>query len=302
MGIPSSMTCRRVGASSQSRRRRSVLPAVYRSVRRWRLRRLVRKLPSAVAGLDGEGELVNVMKVVAPLVKGARAAVEAAPMWNRSCAADLSSAIAGGQWSQARRAAVRSWAADSRCQLCLEALGTLEHRHVCAATRPIGGWTHASAAVQSTAAAMVPERLSLVRTRGIAVERMPLPAWPQEAELRWIVGPPDVTRSDLVWYIDGSVVDATWESFASAAAAVVVVNSDGDLIAVAEAALPATVQTSGAAEACALWLVCAICPFVPRVITDCKGLLDVASGGRVRASLPSRRRGRRSASSVPRSR
>ena len=65
------------------------------------------------------------------------------------------------------------------------------------------------------------------RTRALLVMRIVPPPRSDVAQLRWLTPPPDVTRSDVRWFIDGSVVVAT--------AAIVVVGDDGSLVAYAEA-------------------------------------------------------------------
>ena len=63
-------------------------------------------------------------------------------MWDASLRADLASAISGGQWPQARKAAVPSFGiTDPNCQLCHACPGTLAHRFECSATLPLSrGW------------------------------------------------------------------------------------------------------------------------------------------------------------------
>ena len=60
-------------------------------------------------------------------------------LWQTKFTWDFVPAICGGQRTHARKAAVRD-IEDSRCQLCLQATGTLAHRHVCPATAPPEGW------------------------------------------------------------------------------------------------------------------------------------------------------------------
>ena len=72
------------------------------------------------------------------------------------------------------------------------------------------------------------------------------------AELRWVTAAPDLCRTDIHWFIGGSVVDAQWPKITVAAVASVGISRDGDLVAFGQARLPANVCTAPAAEAAAL--------------------------------------------------
>ena len=61
----------------------------------------------------------------------------------KECVPYLVSATTGGQWTQARKAAVKSWSTTDRCQLCLHEVGTIQHRFNCRETLPLGGWPRA---------------------------------------------------------------------------------------------------------------------------------------------------------------
>ena len=196
--------------------------------------------------------------------------------------------MSGGQWPQARRAAVRGWTADTRCQLCFTATGTLAHRDVCPAIRPPQGWIVDAPFFDNVAAGLTPSRRHALLTKGLLLMRVRAPPRHDHPRVRWLTAEPNCARGDLRWYVDGSVVDQDFPELVTAAAAIVVTSIDGDLLAYAEVALPPSVRSSGAAEAWALYL--AIVHGLSRqaIITDCRSLLDAASGGITRATAASR--------------
>eukprot|EP00973_Karenia_brevis_P029873 4119788-Karenia_brevis.AAC.1 len=123
--------------------------ACKQSVRRWRFQRIAQHCPSLVpSACDVGGSqcdegtiVVEFSGVISSLLRGASGKVSEVPAWCPKHKADLMSAISGGQWPQVRRAMVPRWGVtDNRCQLCYEALGTLEHRSSCRATCPSEGW------------------------------------------------------------------------------------------------------------------------------------------------------------------
>jgi hypothetical protein len=275
--------------------------AVKRSVSRWRMRKICVEFP-ALANRDldccqahpettacaANGIVIDLSHAIGPLLRGANRPCPHVPLWEPSCRHWLTSAIAGGQWVQMRRAAVPSWDADRRCQLCLDADGTLEHRRHCAATLPADGWAAPPGAMRTFIDRLGPDRARLLRTRALLVMRVVPPPRSDVAQLRWLTPTPDVTRRDVRWFIDGSVVDAKWPELAVATAAIVVVCDDGSLVAYAEALLPPTVLTAAAAEAHGLMLAvqCSVC--TPRVVTDCRSLLTTADAGSARATAASK--------------
>ena len=114
----------------------AVKHAVAGSVRRWRFRRIVTQFPAAYP-LDGTHEeaatiVVDLSAALGSLFKACShkrsEAIDEVPMWDAGCRPWLMSARTGGQWPQARRAAVKAWDADPRCQLCFAQTGTLIHR------------------------------------------------------------------------------------------------------------------------------------------------------------------------------
>ena len=252
----------------------AVCAPVKRSVARWRMRKICIEFP-ALANHDldcvlahpetvacaANGVVVDLSHALGPLLRGASRPCPHVPLWDPSCRHWLTSAIAGGQWPQVRRAAVPSWEADRRCQLCFDGDGTLEHRRCCAATLPPDGWADPPTAMRTFVDRLGADRTRLLRTRALLVMRVVPPPRSAIAQLRWLTPPPDVTRSDMRWFIDGSVVDGKWPELAVATAAIVVVGDDGSLLAYAEALLPPTVLTAAAAEAHGLMLAiqCSVC-------------------------------------------
>jgi hypothetical protein len=90
----------------------AIVQACRRSVRRWRLARVVQALPSLqpegcdVEGVVGIGEtmLVDFSGALNGLLNRRTVKVALVPQWQPRMKADLASAISGGQWSQTRRA------------------------------------------------------------------------------------------------------------------------------------------------------------------------------------------------------
>ena len=79
----------------------------------------------AMRALEPDGRTAVVIdgtRMLRSLLRTARP-VASVPTGGVQCRAWLVSAISGGQWPQARRAAVKGWHADSLCQLCLGADG-----------------------------------------------------------------------------------------------------------------------------------------------------------------------------------
>ena len=84
-------------------------------------------------------------------------------LWKPMYRGDLASAACGGQWTQARKAAVTRFGIDdNRCQLCLNSVGTLEHRFCCETTRPEGGWPPPPPAASLALTSLSEQRQSMV--------------------------------------------------------------------------------------------------------------------------------------------
>ena len=62
---------------------------------------------------------VNLVPALRPLYKGGKRCLKKNPMWEQECAAYLTSAITGGQWTEIRKAKLPGYNGPALCQLCL---------------------------------------------------------------------------------------------------------------------------------------------------------------------------------------
>ena len=193
----------------------AVANAAKHSVRRWRLNRLVRSMP----GLEPkycdvgspycpEGTLLVDFAAPPGQVLCGRASDKKGVDWLPCWRGHLASAISGGQWPQARKAAVPSWGiSDKRCQVCYEEVGTLEHRFRCAATRPAGGWPEPPPSASIALSGIGADRKRLLQTRAMLVLRVPRPPLHRAEWFTWVLEPPEYMGENCTWYLDGSMLD-----------------------------------------------------------------------------------------------
>ena len=91
------------------------MAAANRSTRRWRLARVKEQLPGFISSLpDGDGcnkddttVVIEFSGILSAIARGSKAAVKHVAEWSPECKSLLVLAVSGGQWPQARRAAVR---------------------------------------------------------------------------------------------------------------------------------------------------------------------------------------------------
>ena len=275
----------------------AIAQACKRSVRRWRLARVLRALPKLQPdGLDVEAAngatnamLVDFAGPLQSLISGRAAKVTSVPQWRPSMKGDLASAISGEQWPQTRRAFVPRWnIADLRCQLCLEAPGTLEHRHECTSTIPPDGWPPHPPKADLALGRVGEVRMNMLRTRGLLVMRLPPPQHSPNGWFKWLAAPSPECDEQHTWYLDGSMLDGSWIEYRAVGFAVVVVAPDRSLAAYGMGAPPSWCKTAASAEAWALHIALLESPFPPKLRTDCQCLLTTASEGAAHATAPTR--------------
>ena len=274
-----------------------ITQAVRRAVRRWRLSNIAKLLPHLVpqeADLhvphDRSQQAPQHMTTVIldfPESIDALVSVRSAAKcrefddWQPKFRGDLKSAIAGGQWPQARLAAVpHGWTDDNRCQLCRMERGTLAHRAECPATKPHDGWQAPPAKCKKIISMITSEdRLQLLSTRGLFTLKVQVPAKPQGSYFRWMRQPPDPDQAESsTWYIDGSLFDEAKRFARRTGFGVVVVSAQGSLLGFGLGVPPEWIVDAAGAELWALYTVATLNSFLPKVVTDCKGILDTLQG------------------------
>ena len=199
--------------------------------------------------------------------------------WEGKCKGDLRSAITGGQWSQARLAAIRSWTDTSLCQLCQQSIGTLMHRHECPATMPAEGWPGAPQQALKVKELLSNDRNRLLTTRGLFVLKVSLPAPPLGDTFTWLLPlPEEVDETGLTWFVDGSLFDESKRIMRRTGFGAAAIDPDGSLVAFGHGLPPSWVQDAAGAELWAVYFVLNMLGSIPFVVTDCKGILDGLQG------------------------
>ena len=279
-----------------------VLQAVHRAARGWRLKRiglvfphLLPEVPDAIVLADRAGlapdVLVTTVFGFADVLDGLMqsrcgSTCKVFDEWEPKHGAFLRSAITGGQWPQARIVAVPGWFDDWQCQLCHSAVGTLAHRLECPATLPPLGWQRCPPECEATAANLTAQRLDLLRSRGIFAFSIRHPAVPAEATFGWIWPPPGEWPEGSRVFIDGSLFDESRRWARRTGFGVVVVSPEGSLLAFGSGTPPGWVVDAAGAELWAFYVIASMLPFLPHVVTDCKGIIDGLSGSPMLATGP----------------
>ena len=277
----------------------AIVQACKRSVRRWRLQRVMRILPGlAPNGCDvaspvsaGGTILIDFPAAVSSLLRGARAGASDVPEWEPRMRSALISAMCGGQWTQTRRAAVKSWGIeDNRCQLCFDGPGTVEHRFECRCLKPPQGWSEPPAKALLARDRLQPQRASVLMCRALLVLELPAPPPLHEGWYQWLKPLPGAANDEdtWTWYLDGSMLHSELVDYRSTGFAIVVVSRHRDLVAFGYGCPPSWCTTAASAEAWALHVALSHCPVLPQLRTDCLSLLTSAAAGTARATGASR--------------
>ena len=200
--------------------------------------------------------------------------------WDISCRPILSSTICNGQWPQERLFNTgRGWTDDNRCQLCYEAVGSLDHRTKCKKTTPTNGWPTRPESTNKFWNQLTTSAKHILKTRGLAVVRARVRATKEE-EIVWKkrVGA-DVPESSLTWYIDGSLIDGPYMTLGRTGVGFAAIDQGGILRAYGYGLPPDWILTTPSAEAWALGIVLTSTCERHSVITDCLGNVTAVVNG-----------------------
>ncbi len=153
---------------------------------------------------------------------------------------------------------------------------------------PEGGWPAPPVECWPLLARLSEPRRELLHTRGLLALRLPRPAPQVSTAILWLSAPPDTTRTDLLWYTDGSMQHGpTWD-LRRTGCGVVVVSRSGDLVAFGTAVPPGSMRTAAAAELWAVLLVLSVAIVPPDIRTDCMSILTAAASGSAKATMPNK--------------
>ena len=225
--------------------------------------------------------VLDLSDCIARLTQQNRSSCKLLDAWKPSAKPYLLSAASGGQWPQARLAAIRDGVDDNRCQLCMSAIGTLDHRFECPTTCPPGGWQLPPSECQEFMSALSDDRTRLMRTRGLLAIRVAVPPPASCDTFAWILPlPEDGDQSHWKWFVDGSMLDEPRRFARRTGFGVVVVDSEGFLVAYGCGRPPAWVSTAAGAEAWAFCMVLSITPQPPWVVTDCLEVCKTLASGK----------------------
>ena len=285
----------------------AVVEVVKNSVRRWQFRKVAANVAGTLpdesdAVLGGGGALRNpmlghyappahlgpaplpqsVIGISAPLGKllhGRKARSRLVPGYEVAHRPWLRSAIVGGQWPQVRVTKLAHEDIDDRCQLCFEAVGTLQHRFRCQAVVPQEGWPVAPANVDRFISRLSRPRRLALQNRGLLALQVPIPVPAEDGWTRWLMGAPDQLPHDARWYVDGSFIDGPSPYTGRTGFGAVAVSSDNEILAMVHGSPPAWVINAAGAEGWALLVVLRATVAPPTVTTDCLGVVDQIARG-----------------------
>ena len=281
----------------------AIVQAVYTSVRRWRLGRILSAMPAlrpkhsaharpktGDSTLPPRGYDVSCWVppdwndcpwIIGRLLHGRTCAVKSMPMWNRTCRASLTSTIVGGQWTQSRLFATKKqWVSDNKCRLCGAVEGTLGHRRNCTTTKPPAGWPEQPPEVLALVNKLPRPAQRMLLDRGLLIIRAAIPSSNPPEAIHWQKWFEDGSREgEATWYVDGSLLDGPRALTAAQGAGFAAVGPRGELWAYGHGAPPPWARTIPAVEAWAFSVVLHNTMARRAVITDCLGNVKILERG-----------------------
>jgi hypothetical protein len=114
-----------------------------------------------------------------------------------------------------------------------------------------------------------------------------VPRKPAHDTFSWLSGETDILQG-ATWYIDGSLFDEDRKFARRTGYGVAVVTTSGKLIAYGHGIPPAWIHDAAGAELWAFYAVLSMNSEVPRIVTDCLGILETLRGPTHNAVLPTK--------------
>ena len=160
----------------------AIAKTMKKAVRLHRLLEIASLHPDLVpaAGDTGNGrsayglQVIDFAATLSRLTLGKIKSLKDTPEWLPKHASALLSTLSNGQWTQARRYAVKKWeVATDLCQLCKEATGTQLHRKSCKVTTPAGGWAPIPDKAKLAASRIGRARRELLDSTGLLTIKVP---------------------------------------------------------------------------------------------------------------------------------
>ena len=122
--------------------------------------------------------------------------------------------------------------------------------------------------------------------------RVVVPAIPEGDTFEWVLPPDGDLPGDASWFIDGSLFDESKRFARRTGFGIAVVASNGSLLALGRGVPPAWVHDAAGAEVWAFFSAIRLNCYLPRVVTDCLGVLRSLQDGYQAAVGPNRRQAR----------
>ena len=227
-----------------------------------------------------------------PISKGMRRALKHSKklssihlLWDSSCASFLRSAACNGQWTNCRlhRAGLSP---SNLCNLCNDAVGSLEHRHTCARTAVARGKCVEDEECTAFVNKLCDGAKHLLKTRALlAMPDTGNKAPNVEGTMEWEVRPDHgVIDAECTIYTDGSMIDGPSTTTGRVGYGFAALDAEGNVTAKAYGTPPQWINSVPGAEAWALFE--ALRNSVPgcRIRSDCESVVNRFKSGRKAAT------------------
>jgi hypothetical protein len=153
---------------------------------------------------------------------------------------------------------------------------------------PTGGWPSPNESAAKGLARLEGRRHDFSMERGFVFPIIMVRPPQVEHSFTWLLEPPDVIPHKARWYIDGSCTNPRWLQARGLGYALVLVGSDGTLLAAGNGNPPGWVTDSGGSETWAFLQVLTMFPVCCSIITDYHNIIVMLQAGGQSATAASR--------------